>query len=152
MCDVECLLFSVSHEDESKERHSVELNEIVLEDENAEKEKTEAECEGKEDENEIAKEGEDKRGEGGGGEGEGEGEEEAEVVPEVETKITPGISDHSTKAGAKKLTNQFNFCERAALTYNNPFRVSSLQVMATYSHRVVSTNMISISNRCTHIS
>jgi hypothetical protein len=26
----------------------------------------------------------------------------------------------------KKLTNQFNFCERAALTYNNPSRVSIL--------------------------
>jgi hypothetical protein len=123
MCDVECLLFSVRQEDESKERHSAELNEIVLEDENAEKEITEAECEGKEDESEIAKEGEDKRGEGGG-EGEGEGEEEAEVVSEEQTKKTPGMSDHFTKAGAKKLTNQFNFCERAALTYNNPFRVS----------------------------
>jgi hypothetical protein len=42
----------------------------------------------------------------------------------VQTKKAPGISDNFTKAGAKKLTNQFNFCERAALTYNNPFRVS----------------------------
>lgn len=28
------------------------------------------------------------------------------------------------KPRVKKLANQFNFCERAALTYNNPRRVS----------------------------
>lgn len=28
------------------------------------------------------------------------------------------------KPRIKKLANQFNFCERAALTYNNPRRVS----------------------------
>jgi dynein intermediate chain 1 len=119
MYDVECLFFSVKDQDESKERNSVETNEIVTEDENTEKEKTEADYEGKEDENEIAKEGEDKRGGG-----DIEGEEEAEVVSEVTAKKAPGTSAHFTKAGAKKLTNQFNFCERAALTYNNPFRVS----------------------------
>lgn len=115
--------FKVEDQDKSMKRNSVELNEIILEDENAEKEKTEIEYEGKEDENEIAKEGEDKQGEGGG-EGDGEGEEEAEVVSAVPTKQAPGGSAHFIKAGAKKLTNQFNFCERGALTYNNPFRVS----------------------------
>lgn len=30
------------------------------------------------------------------------------------------------KPRVKKLANQFNFCERAALTYNNPRRVSTL--------------------------
>lgn len=30
------------------------------------------------------------------------------------------------KPRVKKLANQFNFCERAALTYNNPRRVSIL--------------------------
>ncbi|XP_033609005.1 dynein intermediate chain 2, ciliary isoform X4 [Cryptotermes secundus] len=113
-------------QDKSMKRNSEELNEIILEDENAEKENTEIEYEGKEDENEIAKEGEDKQGEGGGGggggEGEGEGEEEAEVVSAVPTKQAPGGSAHFIKSGAKKLTNQFNFCERGALTYNNPFR------------------------------
>ena len=28
--------------------------------------------------------------------------------------------------GSKKLTNQFNFSERASQTYNNPYRVSKL--------------------------
>jgi dynein intermediate chain 1 len=113
--------FKVEDQDKGKKRNSVELNEIILEDENAEKEKTELECEGKEDEIEISKEGEDKRGEGGG---EAEGEEEAEVVSTVPTEQAPGVSAHFIKAGTKKLTNQFNFCERGALTYNNPFRVS----------------------------
>jgi dynein intermediate chain 1 len=115
--------FSVEDQDKHKKRQSVELNEIILEeDENAEKEKTEVEYEGKEDEREIPKEGKDERGGGGGG----EGEEETEVVSGVPTKKAPGVSVNFIKAGPKKLTNQFNFCERAALTYNNPFRVSSI--------------------------
>ena len=36
-----------------------------------------------------------------------------------ETTPSPG-----GKAPAQKLTNQFNFCERASQTYNNPYRVS----------------------------
>ena len=28
------------------------------------------------------------------------------------------------KAPSQKLTNQFNFCERASQTYNNPYRVT----------------------------
>lgn len=31
--------------------------------------------------------------------------------------------DALTSGPKKKLTNQFNFCERASLTYNNPSRV-----------------------------
>lgn len=71
-----------------------------------------------EDEVEGEGDGEGEGGEGGEpgegetkGEGEGEGEEGA-------AKPRP--------AGGKKLTNQFNFCERAALTYNNPCRVNLL--------------------------
>ena len=30
------------------------------------------------------------------------------------------------KKGAKKITNQFNFSERASQTYNNPLRVSAI--------------------------
>lgn len=48
---------------------------------------------------------------------EGEGEGEAEMKTE--------LSKPPAKGGRpRKLTNQFNFCERAALTYNNPTRVS----------------------------
>ena len=34
------------------------------------------------------------------------------------------------KEAAKKLTNQFNFSERASQTYNNPYRVSKLEMIA----------------------
>lgn len=45
---------------------------------------------------------------------EGEEKEAPEAVePEEEMSTVP----------KKKLTNQFNFCERAALTYSNPSRV-----------------------------
>lgn len=72
------------------------------------------------------KEGED--GEGEGDENEEEAEEEA-VVEEV-----PEGDDASKAVGApggpkKKLTNQFNFCERAALTYNNPSRCVETQTV-----------------------
>lgn len=46
-------------------------------------------------------------------------EDEPAVVAAVETPA-------ATKVGGKKrlkLINQFNYCERAALTYNNPSRV-----------------------------
>lgn len=51
-------------------------------------------------------------------EGEAEGDEAAVKGDEEE--------EEPLKKGAKKLTNQFNFCERAALTYNLPTRVSPL--------------------------
>lgn len=71
-------------------------------------------------------------------EGEGEQEEEQDAEPEevkeeAEEEPQPdddeGEEEHREvvkpkKGGkAKKLTNQFNFSERAALTYNNPVRV-----------------------------
>jgi hypothetical protein len=102
---------------------------ITEEDAEAEKDKTEEEDEGKVDEKQVVKEGEGKQTEGrGGAEEEGEGEEEAEDVSAVPTKKGPEESVHCAKGGSKKLTNQFNFCERAALTCNNPCRVSSIQV------------------------
>lgn len=52
-----------------------------------------------------------------GEEGEGDEEEKTDALQEK-----GGSSPRPGKA--KKLTNQFNFCERAALTYNNPDRVS----------------------------
>ena len=101
---------------------------ITEEDAEAEKDKIEEEDEGKVDEK-VVKEGEGKQTEGrGGAEEEGEGEEEAEDVSAVPTKKGPEESVHCAKGGSKKLTNQFNFCERAALTCNNPCRVSSIHV------------------------
>ena len=91
------------------------MNETITEeDAEAEKDKTEEEDEGKVDEKQVVKE--------------GEGEEEAEDVSAVPTKKAPEESVQCVKGSSKKLTNQFNFCERAALTCNNPCRVSSIQV------------------------
>lgn len=45
-----------------------------------------------------------------------ETEREQEAEPEPE-------EDEVEKAKPKKIPNQFNFCERAALTYDNPMRV-----------------------------
>jgi len=108
----------------------VETNETITEeDAEAEKDKTEEEDEGKVEEKQVVKEGEGKRTEGrGGAEEEGEGEEEAEDTSAVPTKNAPEESVQCVKGGSKKLTNQFNFSERAALTYNNPCRVSSIHV------------------------
>lgn len=43
------------------------------------------------------------------GEGDADGEASGELLP---------------SRPIKKVANQFNFCDRAALTYNNPYRVS----------------------------
>lgn len=43
-------------------------------------------------------------------------DEPADEEPVVAAPVSTGSK--------KKLINQFNFCERAALTYNNPSRVS----------------------------
>jgi dynein intermediate chain 1 len=122
--------FLLKNADEDERTQSLEMNEEIMEeDEAAEKDKNEEENEGKVDEKQVVKEGEDKRTEGrGGGEEEGECEEEVEDVSAVPTKKAPEESVHCMKGGPKKLTNQFNFCERAALTCNNPCRVSSIQV------------------------
>ena len=73
-----------------------------------------AEEEQREEEVEDEEEGEE--GEGAEEEGEGEGEHVDEGKGEEGDEIVP-------RGPAKKLTNQFNFCERAALTYINPVRV-----------------------------
>jgi dynein intermediate chain 1 len=56
-----------------------------------------------------------------------EGEEGAEKAEggeaEPDTSGTP-MPAEGAAAGGKKLTNQFNFSERASQTYNNPYRVS----------------------------
>lgn len=58
--------------------------------------------------------------------GEADDEEKIEVAQEKGTS--------SPRPGkAKKLTNQFNFCERAALTYNNLDRVRRIKVEAFFS-------------------
>jgi dynein intermediate chain 1 len=114
--------FSVKDADEEEKQQSAELNAEILEgDDDTEREKTETEHGEKENEKQVAKEEKDKQAE------EGEGEEEAEDVAAVPMKKAPEGSAYFMKAGPKKLTNQFNFCERAALTYNNPFRVSSIE-------------------------
>ncbi|XP_074036746.1 dynein intermediate chain 2, ciliary isoform X2 [Leptinotarsa decemlineata] len=65
---------------------------------------------------------------------EGEGEGEAEVKTESAKPPAKG-------GKPRKLTNQFNFCERAALTYNNPTRGQETQTipppMATFSANVL---------------
>ncbi|KAG5883705.1 hypothetical protein JTB14_007424 [Gonioctena quinquepunctata] len=67
-------------------------------------------------------------------EDEGEGEGEAEVKTESAKPPAKG-------GKPRKLTNQFNFCERAALTYNNPTRGQETQTipppMATFSSNVL---------------
>lgn len=34
----------------------------------------------------------------------------------------------------KKVPNQFNFCERATLTYNNPIRVGKKKLYSSFKH------------------
>lgn len=49
---------------------------------------------------------------------------EAEREHELEAELEPGEpeEDEIEKIKPKKIPNQFNFCERAALTYDNPMR------------------------------
>ncbi|XP_044263378.1 dynein intermediate chain 2, ciliary [Tribolium madens] len=72
----------------------------------------------------------------GDAEGEGEGEGEGESVRPDDEDEKP-----QTSGKPKKLTNQFNFCERAALTYNNPMRTQETQTipppMGTFSANVL---------------
>lgn len=79
--------------------------------------------EGEEDEEQEGDEEEEREGdEGEGGEREGEGERVAEG-DEVSRMDAEDTVSRGAGGKPKKLTNQFNFCERAALTYNNPTRV-----------------------------
>lgn len=63
-------------------------------------------------------ENEEEAGSEAGGEADVEGEEEQK---ETQTAVATGPK--------KKLTNQFNFCERAALTYNSPSRSVETQTV-----------------------
>lgn len=72
---------------------------------------------------EAAEEEEEDKGEETEAEG---GEGDAETLAEGDEVSHIDAEDTVSRAGGgkpKKLTNQFNFCERAALTYNNPTRV-----------------------------
>lgn len=51
-----------------------------------------------------------------------EGKEEAADGEVKDGAATPAPADGETTGGPKKLTNQFNFSERASQTYNNPYR------------------------------
>ncbi|XP_032675983.1 dynein intermediate chain 2, ciliary-like [Odontomachus brunneus] len=55
-------------------------------------------------------------------------ETEAEYEQELEAEPEPE-EDEVEKAKPKKLPNQFNYCERAALTYDNPMRDMSTQTI-----------------------
>lgn len=68
---------------------------------------------------------EDAEGEEEIGEEEEEGKEEAEEgeVGEKEAEEVPEAAQMPTSGKKHKLINQFNFCERAALTFTNPKRV-----------------------------
>lgn len=52
-------------------------------------------------------------------------EDDIDKVEEVKADADEeGTSPEPKSGGAKKLTNQFNYSERASQTYNNPYRVS----------------------------
>lgn len=51
---------------------------------------------------------------------------EAEREHELEVEAEPEEDGEVKKIKPKKVPNQFNFCERAALTYDNPMRASIL--------------------------
>merc|ERR1711936_882127 len=71
----------------------------------------------KEEKEEVAAE-DGAAGEEGGEEGGAEGEGKEEGGDEGASPAPPKGKD----AGSKKLTNQFNYSDRASQTYNNPFR------------------------------
>ncbi|GJQ66498.1 hypothetical protein Trydic_g4490 [Trypoxylus dichotomus] len=98
------------------------------------------------DEEKHDEEGEEKEGHEGEEEeeGHGEGADTGEGEPEhdvEEVKVEEGEEGAASKGTQKKLTNQFNFSERAALTYNNPVRCQETQTtpppMATFSANVL---------------
>ncbi|XP_055838399.1 dynein intermediate chain 2, ciliary [Episyrphus balteatus] len=84
------------------------------------------------DEEPAVEETEDEGGEGeeviGEGEGEVEGEEAGDAGDgDAVAKEVPGSAGGGTKK--RKLINQFNFCERAALTFTNPTRCVETQTI-----------------------
>ena len=60
---------------------------------------------------------------GAGAAGEGEEGEKEGGEGEAEAGATP-VPQEAAAGDGKKLTNQFNYSERASQTYNNPYRVS----------------------------
>ncbi|XP_018339741.1 PREDICTED: dynein intermediate chain 2, ciliary isoform X1 [Trachymyrmex septentrionalis] len=54
---------------------------------------------------------------------------EAERAQELEAEPEPEEENEIEKIKPKKIPNQFNFCERAALTYDNPMRDISTQTI-----------------------
>ncbi|CAK9798086.1 Dynein intermediate chain 2, ciliary [Anthophora plagiata] len=89
------------------------LEETIEEDEEEEEEE-----EGEEEEEEKEAEDEEKLG---------EAEEPTESKSEHEHEAEPDEEEERVKP--KKIPNQFNFCERAALTYTNPMREMSTQTV-----------------------
>lgn len=55
---------------------------------------------------------------------------EAEREHELEAEAEPE-EEEIEKTKPKKIPNQFNFCERAALTYDNPMRACILFLFCT---------------------
>lgn len=101
---------------EKKKKKSIEKSVDISEetDETVEEEQKEEEEEGEED------------GSGGEEEEEDGKEEDKECVEEEEeVEQVEEEEDKGKKGKMKKLMNQFNFCERGSLTYNNPYRVST---------------------------
>lgn len=86
--------------------------------------------------------------EGADGDGENEENEEEEAedaVAEAEVEVEESKPVGVPGGPKKKLTNQFNFCERAALTYNNPSRSVETQTVppprSSFAANVVQWNI-----------
>ena len=80
----------------------------------------------------IEEEGEEEDGAEDEGKGDGaveEGIEGEEAAAEGEEQADGRQSGVATGGKKRKLINQFNFCERAALTFTYPKRVSPLRVI-----------------------
>lgn len=117
---------SFSEELEAADAVSLEAIKETVE-ELGEGEEKEEDAEGKEDEEgektEEEKAVEVEEGEEGEGGGDGEGDQGGEGDEVSRIDAEDAVSRITAAGKPKKLTNQFNFCERAALTYNNPTRV-----------------------------
>ena len=83
-------------------------------------------------------------GEEGGEEGGAEGEGKEEGGDEGASPAPPKGKD----AGSKKLTNQFNYSDRASQTYNNPFRVSIRACHYETYERMFSVNLQHVKMGC----
>ncbi|OXU21878.1 hypothetical protein TSAR_015959 [Trichomalopsis sarcophagae] len=93
-----------------------------LEESEDEEEKEKEEDESKDEADEGIEEDED-QGE------EGEDSEEPSKAADAPAEAEEGEEEEMERSKPKKIPNQFNFCERAALTYQNPLRDMSTQTM-----------------------